>query len=154
MNKPTSISQRILQAHCQSRTSQRFNQSFVKELANTTHNLLTDRTKDVSKEAIVAEYLTGTITYRALEAKYGVPSRSICDWVMEYQGRKPSWKEKKRRKLEIEGKTPEPELPKDVKLLQDALRRSQLKSELLEEMLKLSEEYTGVDLRKKFGAKR
>jgi hypothetical protein len=83
-----------------------------------------------------------------------VPSRSICDWVMEYQGRKPSWKEKKRRKLEIEGKTPEPELPKDVKLLQDALRRSQLKSELLEEMLKLSEEYTGVDLRKKFGAKR
>jgi hypothetical protein len=73
---------------------------------------------------------------------------------MEYQGRKPSWKEKKRRKLEKEGKTPELELPKDVKLLQDALRRSQLKSELLEEMLKLSEEYTGVDLRKKFGAKR
>ena len=110
--------------------------------------------ENISKEAIVAEYLTGTITYRALEAKYGVPSRSICDWVMEYRGRKPSWKEKKRRKLEIEGKTPELELPKDVKLLQDALRRSQLKSELLEEMLKLSEEYTGVDLRKKFGAKR
>ena len=104
--------------------------------------------ENISKEAIVAEYLTGTITYRALEAKYGVPSRSICDWVMEYQGRKPSWKEKKRRKLEREGKTPEPELPKDIKILQDALRRSQLKSELLEEMLKLSEEYTGVDLRK------
>jgi len=48
----------------------------------------------------------------------------------------------------------EPELPKDVKLLQDALRKSQLKGELLEEMLKLSEGYTGVDLRKKFGAKR
>ena len=56
--------------------------------------------------------------------------------------------------MEREGKAPEPELPKDVKLLQDALRRSQLKSELLEEMLKLSEEYTGVDLQKKFGAKR
>ena len=48
--------------------------------------------ENISKESIVAEYLTGTITYRALEAKYGVPSRSICDWVMEYQGRKPSWK--------------------------------------------------------------
>ncbi|MCP4552158.1 MAG: hypothetical protein GY834_09010, partial [Bacteroidetes bacterium] len=47
-----------------------------------------------------------------------------------------------------------PELPKDVKLLQAALRKSQLKSELLEEILKLSEEHTGVDLRKKFGAKR
>ncbi len=110
--------------------------------------------KDISKEAIVAEYLTGTISYRGLEAKYGIPSRSICDWVLDYQGRKPSWKEKKRRRREIEGKAPEPELPKDIKLLQDALRKSQLKSELLEEMLKLSEGYTGVDLRKKFGAKR
>ncbi len=110
--------------------------------------------ENISKEAIVAEYLTGSISYRGLGAKYGVPSRSICDWVMEYQGRKPSWKEKKRRKLEKEGKTSEPELPRDVKLLQDALRKSKLKSELLEEMLKLSEDYTGVDLRKKFGAKR
>ena len=110
--------------------------------------------ENISKEAIVAEYLTGSISYRGLEAKYGVPSRSICDWVMEYQGRKPSWKEKKRRKLEKEVKTPDPELPKDIKLLQDALRKSQLKSELLEEMLKLSEDHTGIDLRKKFGAKR
>ncbi len=110
--------------------------------------------ENISKEAIVAEYLTGTITYRGLEAKYGIPSRSICDWVMEYQGRKPSWKEKKHRKLEREGKSSEPELSKDVKLLQDALRKSQLKSELLEEILKLSEGYTGIDLRKKFGAKR
>lgn len=110
--------------------------------------------ENISKEAIVAEYLTGSISYRGLEAKYGIPSRTICDWVLEYQGRKPSWKEKKRRKLEKEGKSPKPELPKDVKLLQDALRKSQLKSELLEEMLKLSEEHTGIDLRKKFGAKR
>lgn len=110
--------------------------------------------ENISKEAIVAEYLTGSISYRGLEAKYGVPSRSICDWVMVYQGRKPSWKEKKRHKLEKEGITPKPELPRDVKLLQDALRKSKLKSELLEEMLKLSEDYTGVDLRKKFGAKR
>jgi hypothetical protein len=74
--------------------------------------------------------------------------------VLEYQGRKPSWKEKKRHKLEKEGKNPEPELPKDVKLLQDALHKSQLKGKLLEEMLKLSEEHTGIDLRKKFGTKR
>ncbi len=65
---------------------------------------------------------------------------------MEYQDRKPSWKEKKRRKLEKEGKSPELELTKDVKLLQEALLKSQLKSELLEEMLKLSEEYTGCNL--------
>jgi len=46
MNKPTSISQRILQAHCQSRTSQRYNQTFVKELANPTHNRLTNWPKE------------------------------------------------------------------------------------------------------------
>ena len=110
--------------------------------------------ENISKEAIVAEYLTGSISYRGLESKYGIPSRTICDWVLDFQGRKPSWKDKKRRRLEKVGKTPEPELPKEAKLLQDALRKSQLKSELLEEILKLSEEYTGIDLRKKFGAKR
>lgn len=109
---------------------------------------------NISKEAIVAEYLTGTISYRGLEAKYGFPSRSICEWVLKYQGRKPAWKEKKRRKDERAGKVQAPDLPKDVKILQEALRKSQLKNELLEEMLKLSEDYTGVDLRKKFGAKR
>jgi hypothetical protein len=45
MNKSTTLSQRILQAHCQSRTSQRYNQSFVKELAKPTHNRLTNRTE-------------------------------------------------------------------------------------------------------------
>jgi len=73
---------------------------------------------------------------------------------LEFQGRKPSWKQKKIRKAERARKPPEPEVPKDIKLLQDALRKSQLKSELLEEMFKLSADYTGIDLRKKFGAKR
>ena len=41
--------------------------------------------KMITKEEIIAEYLTGNISYRALGEKYGVPSRSICDWVMKYQ---------------------------------------------------------------------
>ncbi len=98
--------------------------------------------------------VVASISYRGLETKYGIPSRTICDWVLDFQGRKPSWKDKKRRNLEIKGKNPEPELPKDVKILQASLHKSQLKSELLEEILKLSEEHTGEDLRKKFGAKR
>ena len=36
IKRPFKISQRILQAHCQSPTSQRFNQSFVKEPAKPT----------------------------------------------------------------------------------------------------------------------
>ena len=109
--------------------------------------------KKISKEEIVAEYLTSNISYRALEKKYGVPSRSICDWVLKYQGRLPSWREKeKRRKEKLTGKQ-ELELSNEVKVLQKALRKSQLQNELLEEMLNLSEEHTGIELRKKFGAK-
>jgi hypothetical protein len=35
-----------LQAHCQNRSSLRYNQSFVIELAKPTHNQLTDKTKE------------------------------------------------------------------------------------------------------------
>ena len=40
IKRPFEISQRILQAHCQSPTSQRTNQSFVKELAKPTQEKL------------------------------------------------------------------------------------------------------------------
>jgi transposase-like protein len=39
--------------------------------------------KMINKEEIIAEYLTGNISYRVLDKKHGVPSRSICDWVMK-----------------------------------------------------------------------
>ncbi len=109
--------------------------------------------KRIDKEEIIAEYLTGKISYRALGNKHGVPSRSICDWVMKYQGRLPSWKEKEKKRKEKATVKQEPELSNEVKVLQKALRKSQLKCELLEEMFKLSEEHTGIDLRKKFGVK-
>ena len=53
-----------------------------------------------TREQIVAEYLTGNYTYRELGLKYDIPFRSICDWVLEYQGRKPTWREKMKRKRE------------------------------------------------------
>ena len=109
--------------------------------------------EEKNREEIIAEYLTGNISYRALGKKHGVPSRSICNWVLKYQGRLPSLKEKeKRRKEKATGKQ-EVELSNEVKVLQKSLRKSQLKNELLEEMLKLSEAHTGIDLRKKFGTK-
>ena len=87
---------------------------------------------NISKEAIVAEYLTGTISYRGLEAKYGFPSRSICDWVLEYQGRKPAWKERKRLKDERAGKTQDPDLPKDNAIAESV--NGILKDELLDKV--------------------
>jgi len=42
-------------------------------------------------------------------------------------------------------------LPLEVKQLQAELHKAKLHNELLEEMLKLSEQLTGIELRKKFG---
>jgi transposase-like protein len=65
----------------------------------------------ITREQIVAEYLTGNCTYRELGLKYDIPFRSICDWVLEYQGRKPTWREKMKRKREKETGMKELELP-------------------------------------------
>lgn len=109
--------------------------------------------KKITSEEVVAEYLTGNITYRALGIKHGIPSRSICDWVLEYQGRKPTYREKMKKKREKETGQKEVELTNDVKILQAASRKSQIHIKILEEIIHLSEEYTGIDLKKKFGTK-
>ena len=49
----------------------------------------------------------------------------------------------------------EPDLGSSVELkrLEAELRKAKLHNEVLEEMLKLSEQLTGIELRKKFGTK-
>jgi transposase-like protein len=104
-----------------------------------------------NRDAIIAEYLTGEQSFRQLGAKYGIDFRKIHYWVSSYKGKiKPKVKEPKSTlapKSELA-------LPSDVKKLQAELRKAKLHAELLEEMLKLSEDLTGIELRKKFGAKR
>lgn len=106
----------------------------------------------LNREAIIAEYLTGEKTFRQLAAKHGVDFRTIHYWVSSYKG-----KIKPKAKLPKSSLQPQVEpalLPADVKKLQLELRKAKLHAEVLEEMLKLSEDLTGIDLRKKFGAKR
>ncbi len=43
--------------------------------------------KVIDKEAIIAEYLTGGISYRELGNKYGIGYKMINLWVMKYQGK-------------------------------------------------------------------
>ena len=105
-----------------------------------------------NREAIIAEYLTGEKTFRQLAAKHGVDFRTIHYWVSHYKGKiKPKVKQPK----STPASKAEPEaLPADVKKLQAELHKAKLHTVLLEEMLKLSEDLTGIELRKKFGAKR
>ncbi len=109
--------------------------------------------KRKTKEEIVAEYLTGNYTYRELGLKYDIPFRSICDWVLEYQGRKPTWREKTKRKREKETGVQESELTNEVKLLQKELKSQQLRTKLLEEIISISKKETGTGWKKKLGTK-
>jgi len=98
------------------------------------------RQKKVSnKQQIISEYLTGNDSFLTLSKKYGVNARTIQTWVRAYRKRHPAELE------QSEGRT------EDIKGLKKQLEEAKLKNELLEEMLRLSEELSGIDLRKKFG---
>jgi hypothetical protein len=42
---------------------------------------------EIEKESIIAEYLTGTSSYRKLGVKYQIDFRMIHSWVIKYQGK-------------------------------------------------------------------
>ena len=111
--------------------------------------------KGKTKEEIVAEYLTGNYTYRELGLKYGIPFRSICNWVLDYQGRKTICRGKGKMKRNRKKGTglKEPELPNEVKLLHKELKKQQLHNRLLEEIIHIANKETGTDWKKKLGTK-
>jgi len=104
------------------------------------------------KEAIIAEYLAGGISYRELSAKYGIRHQSIHYWVQEYQGitriRKPS-----SRKGTTVLTTVQNPIPLEVKQLQRELFKAQLHNKLLNAMIDIAEEQLNVNIRKKSGAR-
>ncbi len=102
---------------------------------------------NTNREAIIAEYLTGDYSYRQLGVKHGIDFRKIHYWVSNYKGKiKPKKKTVTKQ---------EPDLGSSVELkrLEAELRKAKLHNEVLEEMLKLSEQLTGIELIKKFGTK-
>lgn len=106
--------------------------------------------QSITKEAIIAEYLTGGITYRQLQIKYGYDFRTIHKWVQVFQG-------KKRKRVVVKNTPvllPETEpLSHEVKQLQAELRKERLHTKLLNAMIDIAEEQLGVSIRKKSGAK-
>ncbi len=106
-----------------------------------------------AKEKIIAEYLSGDYTFRELGTKYNIPYRTIAGWVWAYQGKTISWREKMKRSQQKQSDAKEPELPKELKLLQKELRRQQLHNKLLEEIIRIGEKQTGIDWKKKFGTR-
>lgn len=93
-----------------------------------------------TKQQIISEYLSGDQTFSTLSNKYRVNARTIQSWVRAFRKQYPA---------------PESDVPsdKDIKGLKRELLQAQLKNELLEEMLRLTEEQTGIDVRKKYGTR-
>ena len=101
------------------------------------------------KEAIIAEYLLGDISYRQLGKKHGIDFRLIHSWVSKFQG-KPLRKLKRKQ-----ASVPQTEetLPTDVKQLQEELRKARLHNELLNAMIDIAEDQLKIDIRKKSGTR-
>lgn len=99
------------------------------------------KNKSINRQQIISEYITGDKSFKQLSEAYRVPARTIQSWVRSF------------RKRTSSEELPQPE-SREFKELQKHLEQTQLKNELLEEMLRLSEEHTGLELRKKFGTRR
>lgn len=94
----------------------------------------------ISKEAIIEEYLNCENTFKSLGEKYGIAARTIQTWVRAYRKQRPGSNQSAKEKPVGN----EQELQKEIE-------RLRLKNELLEEIIKLSEQQTGINLRKKYG---
>lgn len=101
------------------------------------------------QEAIVADYLLGTATYRQLGEKYNVDFRIIHSWVMKFQGKDTKHKKPSPTPVENKVETSSPE----VVALQEELRLEKLRTELLNAIIDIAEKDLKVSIRKKFGTK-
>ncbi len=94
-----------------------------------------------NKHRIISEYLSGEASLAALGVKYDVKARTIQSWVRAFRISSP---------LAEAGKRDD---AKNIAAIKKELHREKLKNALLEEMLRLGEAQTGMDLRKKFGTR-
>jgi len=101
------------------------------------------------REIVIAEYLTGGITYRRLGEKHGIDFRTINSWVMKYKGKE----QNRNSKIVVKNATLE-NVPADVVQLQKELSTALLHAKLLNAMIDIAEKELKIDIRKKSGTKR
>ena len=101
------------------------------------------------REIVIAEYLTGGITYRKLGEKHGIDFRTINSWVMKYKGKERN----SNSKIVVKNATVE-NVPADLVQLQKELSTALLHAKLLNAMIDIAEKELKIDIRKKSGTKR
>jgi transposase-like protein len=101
-----------------------------------------------AREAIIAEYLLGKISFRALGKKHEMDFREIHHWVQQFTGKTPMSKTSKNKIIESAA------VPSEVKQLQEQLRMANLHVELLNTLIDIAEKDLKISIRKKPGTKR
>lgn len=97
------------------------------------------------REAIIAEYLTGSLSYRNLGIKHGINFRRIHLWTTKFQD---NLLKKERPISEKPSPSKEETISTDVKHLQEELRKAKLYNELLNAMIDIAEDQLKIDIRK------
>jgi transposase-like protein len=104
----------------------------------------------LKKISIVAEYLSGGISYRELLAKHGGSLGSLHRWIKQYQDTAGDTLLKESVDSIIDMDLGE-QMPSDVKTLQAELRKSRLHNKLLTAVIDIAEEELSAPIRKKYG---
>ena len=95
------------------------------------------------RKVIVAEYLRGDVSLRALSGKYGIGHSTLARWV--------------KGETEAPGKgggERDEDLAAEVKRLRKELRAAELHGKLLDAMIEIAEERFKIPIRKKSGPRR
>lgn len=88
---------------------------------------------------IIQEFLTTSQSYSELALRFGVPSSTIKWWVSQYR----KHHQQSVAVIEVNTDTSGKKLSK-----------VELKNQLLEQILELAKEHTGIDFKKKYGTRR
>jgi len=92
------------------------------------------RKTNPNKQQMISEYLSGKESYLSLEKRYGIKARTIQTWVRAFRKHHPAAVDKRI----------DPSSPGQLAALNKKLEHTQLKNELLQEMLRLAEQHTGA----------
>lgn len=102
--------------------------------------------KRKEKHEVLAEYFAGGISTRKLAVKYGYSKSTVLRWIMSHK----KYGKSQPAQVLPAGLTAA-DMPTRVEELQEALRISRLKVDLLEAMIAISDAQFGTNIRKKAG---
>jgi transposase-like protein len=112
--------------------------------------------REKRKEELVAEYVTGELSYREMEERYGVSSSTLQRWVkasageeIEQVGAAETGGRSDAGAADLAGG-----MGSEVKRLRQELREAELHNKLLNAMIDIAEERFEIPIRKKRGARR